>query len=208
MSGTLPYSYLRTRGFDDPEDVVDAWGLYTGYKGRWHELTDTTRLIIPIYGYNRIIGASGRKLVDDDRHLPKYKHSSGLKSRYWIYGLQQPVSDDIPILVEGFMDVWALYSIGYTAYSVLGSGLNRWKAAHLAGYYDKVICYPDKDNIKNNWPETLKSMGIEPLLPKQLYPLLTEDKIDPHWLMTHNRHLIENNIEQLTGEVERGIPLP
>lgn len=131
------------------------------------------RLIFPILNNKRrVIGFGGRTLGDNKiKYLnspesPVFHKGDNL---YGITNLQARVSRDKVILVEGYMDVIALYNYGidYAAAS-LGTALTERQATILKRYGDRVyIAYDgDQAGIKASLRaiEIFDNIGVEPLI--------------------------------------------
>ncbi len=187
-------AYLKQRGL--PAEVEDEWYLRIGWNEQWPKLNG--RLVIPILSYTkRIISFSGRALHEGQQ--PKY-WSVPFNKQLWLYGLwRERVS--IPVLVEGYLDVWALALMGYNGYAVMGSGLSDWQAMHIAGMSDKAIIYPHADADGIDWAEKLQTFGVRTMIPRALYPTWAprkedgcDETADPHWLYVNAREWLEMNL--------------
>jgi DNA primase catalytic core len=103
-------------------------------------------ILFPIRDLNsNIVGFAARKTDDLDPKIPKYKYTKGFKRSQNLYGidlvyknvaklLREKKSDDIMkvqsfdlFIVEGFVDVLRLNSLGFCAVGVLGSSLSDAK---------------------------------------------------------------------------------
>lgn len=196
-------SYLEHRHL--PLSVEDEWYLRIGWNERWPRLDG--RLVIPILSYTkRIIGFAGRALTEDQQ--PKYLNTT-FDKHLWLYGLwRERVS--IPVLVEGYLDVWALALIGYNGYAVMGSGLSDWQAMHIAGMGDKAIVYPHADTDGKAWAEKLQSYGVQVEIPKTPYPLGAprkedgyDETADPHWLYVNEPYWLEMNLTHCADKMTK-----
>ena len=138
-----------------PDKIVNKFGL--GYN------ILSNRITIPIWDENnRLVGWDSRYINDkyidtvdvDGFMITKYKISAGLKKRNLLYGLNQYRKTeklDYVVLVEGFKDVWLLYSIGVIGVSVFGHSLSAYQLYLLKQRTKNVIvCFDnDADSEKN-----------------------------------------------------------
>lgn len=174
-------NYLSEKGYNKEElEKVGLIGKRSGNNGYYDRFRN--RLIFPILDTkSRVVGFGGRSLDDT---MPKYLNSKETivfdKGNH-LYGLNllNKYSDRKRIiLVEGYMDVIALYSKGIN-YSVasLGTALTDRQAKLVKRYGEEVfICYDsDTAGIK----ATLKA--IEILIKEDVNPkvILLPDGMDP-----------------------------
>lgn len=156
------------------------------------------RLIFPILNNKRrVIGFGGRTLVDNKiKYLnspesPVFHKGDNL---YGVTNLQARVSRDKVILVEGYMDVIALYSYGidYAAAS-LGTALTERQATIFKRYGDKVyIAYDgDQAGIKASLRaiEIFDKIGVEPRVVEFPNGMDPDEFIKAHGLNAFERAL-------------------
>lgn len=90
--------YLTNRGFDDPEGIVDEYGLRCAVTGRFKD-----RIIIPFYQDDQLIGWTGRALINPVS-APRYL-SSGPEVKKTIFnedGLRE--GGELLFITEGPFD--------------------------------------------------------------------------------------------------------
>ena len=187
-----PSSYLQSRGL--PPAIASEWGLGIGdYADRWPMLRG--RLTIPLWSYTRrLVSIAGRALLANSH--PKYWNTSYPKER-WLYGLWRE-RKTVPVIVEGYLDVWALALLGVAAYATMGASLSLTQAAHVAGMSEWVVIYPHRDQMGHEWMFTMEKLGVKVVYPYRPYPLDApakaegaEEDADPHWLYVNARqHLM------------------
>ena len=181
-------NHLKAKGFE--EEVIYRAGLVSKSKER-----DTyfdkfrNRLIFPIIDTkSRVIGFGGRVL---DKSLPKYLNSPDTKvfnKGFYLYGLNiinKNMDRKKIILVEGYMDVIALYSKGINfSVASLGTALTRPQAKLLKRYGNEVyICY---DNDGAGKRASLKAIDI--LIEEEVEPkvILLQEGKDPDDFINKN----------------------
>lgn len=175
------YNHLLEKGHKAEEiESLGLIGLRNGNNGYYDKFRN--RVIFPIIDTrSRVIGFGGRVL---DHQMPKYlnsKESIVFNKGYHLYGLNlvNKHSDrEKIILVEGYMDVIALFSKGIT-YSVasLGTALTEHQGKLLKRYGKEIyICFDsDSAGVKASLKaiEILLKLECKPrmiLLPKGLDP--------------------------------------
>ena len=195
--------YVESRGL--PAATVNEWHLRIGVQERWPKLDD--RLVIPIYSYTgRAITESGRALSPEQK--PKYWFTPGFLRDRWVYGLwRERIS--IPVVVEGYLDVWAARLLGYSAYAVMGGSLSDWQAMHIAGMGATAIIYPHADDDGTAWQRKLALFGVRTEIPLSPYPLGVprkadgdDETADPHWLYVNSRSWLEKNLQICKHKLE------
>lgn len=197
--------YLTSRSL--PPEVSPEWNLRIGSFERWPKLEN--RLVIPLYSYTgRLLAEAGRATQPD--HQPKYWFTPTFDRNRWIYGLWKKPISDIPVIVEGYLDVWALRLLGYSAYAVMGSAITHWQAMHIAGLASKVIVYPHLDSTGLQWKHTLDSFGVDVAIPRNPYPFDAPSKdrgddetADPHWLYVNARSWLEQNLTACRSALQK-----
>jgi len=125
-------TYLEHRGFD-PDQLISQWGIKgIGLAGRlaW-------TVFIPIQFDGRDVSYACRRLVDEEpRYLNCPVEDTVFEKRQLLYG--EDHAGHTVIVVEGFLDVWAL---GYGAVATMGVGFSRSQARRLSKYPNRVICF-------------------------------------------------------------------
>lgn len=173
-NSTSLYRYLKNRGYRD-EDMEEL-GLIAkssydnGYYDKYRD-----RLIFPIYNIKReVIGFGGRTLVN---HPAKYINSKDSvvynksKNIYGVCNLNRISKLGKAVLVEGYMDVIALYDAGIDyAVASLGTALTEQQAGLIGRYADDIyICY-DGDNAG----QTATDKAIDIFREKEISPKVIE----------------------------------
>ncbi|MFN4220282.1 MAG: DNA primase, partial [bacterium] len=106
------------------------------------------RLVIPIISSTgKILGFAGRSVDDSE---PKYLNTIGLKKTETLYGINVAKEfireKRVLILVEGYFDVWALYSLGFkNVCAVMGTSLSNAQIELIRKYSNEVILCFDSD---------------------------------------------------------------
>lgn len=168
-------TYLSSQGFSQDE-MKTAGIIEIKENGHSYDVM-AERLIFPIFNsFNEVIGFSARALEKTD--YAKYKNTSQTpvfdKSNV-LFGIQnirrlkQENNLESIILVEGQMDVIAMYKAGFeNCVATLGTALTSQHARMLKRYVDKVtICYDgDSAGIKATLRsiDILLSAGLETLI--------------------------------------------
>ena len=124
-----------------------------------------SRLIFPIHDYKgNLIAFGGRSINGAD---PKYINSSDsplFKKRKTLYNLHRAIKyirkHNLPlILVEGYIDVIAMYHIGmYGAIAPLGTSLSQDQLNLMWKYYDEPIICMDGDNA--GYKSAIRTLNI------------------------------------------------
>lgn len=170
-------------------------------KGRDFELL-RDRVIFPIKdNQGRVVGFAGRSLGDE---LPKYINSSEspvFAKQHILYGFyearQQRASEFV--VVEGYMDVIALYQAGiYGAVAPMGTAINDKQIAHLFKYNPTLtLCFDgDTAGQKASWRALEVAMPI--LSDEKTLKFLTlPDHHDPDtYVKTYGTTAMQNTISQ------------
>ncbi|MFN3994937.1 MAG: toprim domain-containing protein, partial [bacterium] len=106
------------------------------------------RLVIPIISSTgKILGFAGRSVDDSE---PKYLNTIGLKKTETLYGINVAKEfireKRVLILVEGYFDVWALYSLGFkNVCAVMGTSLSNAQIELIKKYSNEAILCFDSD---------------------------------------------------------------
>lgn len=188
--------YVESRGL--PASVASEWFLRYGWDGSWPKLEN--RIVIPIFSFTgKLLALAGRSLSPEDK--PKYLFTPGWDKNKWLYGVWREIKS-IPVIVEGYLDVWALDLCGYTGFAVMGSAMSDWQAALIAGMSDKAIIYPHNDDDGVEWKHKLKSYGVKSVIPAHPYPIGApvktmgdQETADPHWLYVNQKVWLEANLD-------------
>lgn len=147
-SWNLLYKYLKNKNID--EKMLLDLGLIAYSKERYYDKF-RNRVIFPIINTRgKVIGFGGRAIDDS---TPKYLNSPEsivFQKKNNLYGLnfsrQNIQKQDYIILVEGYMDVIALYSKGIKNVAAsLGTALTTNQAQMIKRYTSNVIIAYDSD---------------------------------------------------------------
>jgi len=142
------YKFLQKRNFSD--ELLVRTGLFK--KDEPRKAFYANRLMFPIYGMDgKVTGFGGRALSE---YGPKYLNSSEsevFKKRKALFGLYNAYREikrkDTVILVEGYMDVIALYEAGiHNCIAPLGTAFTETQAQLLKRYTANCILLFDNDN--------------------------------------------------------------
>ncbi len=139
--------YMVRKGFTKEELCL---GFLTGKseKGHYYDAF-RNRVMFPIIDVAGNIIAFGGRVMDDSK--PKYKNSSDtpvFKKLRNLFALNfaRTTCAETMILCEGYMDVIALHSAGFTnAVATLGTAINADQARLMSRYTKKVIICYDAD---------------------------------------------------------------
>ena len=144
---TALLEYLKSKSYTEEE--IKAAGLAVEREGKTIDKY-RKRIMFPIIDVTgNIIAFGGRAL--DNEVKPKYKNSSDTpiykKTRH-VYALNfaRHTCSESMILCEGYMDVIALHSAGFTnAVATLGTAITSDQARLMRNYTKKVIICYDSD---------------------------------------------------------------
>lgn len=154
------YKYLKSLDYDD--EFLKQSGLVTIDEKRGAIDKFWNRVMFPIMDVNhRVIGFGGRVMGDG---TPKYLNSPETlifdKSRI-LYGLNFAKSsrENYLLVCEGYMDVIALHSAGFTnAVAALGTAFTGYHANLMKRYTNEVVLTFDSDNAGTQ--ATLRAIPI------------------------------------------------
>lgn len=129
-----------------PSNIID-WGVYTvePYRGlssafltslgakHWKHYSGnhvTSRLLLPFYQTNRLVGYTGRRL--DDITMLKYYNAPWTEAKKVLYPYDFVMKDKPKsvVLVEGQIDALALINAGIPALCILGT--NNWSNSKIS----------------------------------------------------------------------------
>lgn len=149
-SYSLP-QHLKSLGFDE-EECIKAGVIQRTSKGKVIDALGR-RLIVPIFNMQgKVIAFGGRALDEQDLNYGKYKNTSDtplFTKKNNLFNLniakeqkQQSALKHL-VVVEGYMDVIAMYQAGFkTAVASMGTSLTVEQARWLSRLSDTVyICY-------------------------------------------------------------------
>ena len=136
--------HLKSKHFTE-EEMIAANLAARSAKGTVYD-TFRNRVIVPILDLNGNVVAFGGRVMDDSK--PKYLNSSdtpAFKKRKTLFALNfaKDVCAERIILCEGYMDVIALHSAGFSnALATLGTAITEDHARLMKRYTKEVvICY-------------------------------------------------------------------
>lgn len=163
------YDYLKKNGVTD-EQMLEISLASKSEKGKVYDRF-RNRVIFPIINTRgKVIGFGGRIVGDGD---PKYLNSTEslvFQKKYNLFGLnlsrQEIQQEGYAIVVEGYMDVAALYQEGIkNVVASCGTALTEQQAKLLKRYTDKVILCYDADaagvNAALRGIDILRDAGLE-----------------------------------------------
>lgn len=154
--------YMNSKGVENK--ILIELGLAAESKGRVYDKF-RNRVMFPIINTSgKVIGFGGRAISDTDN--PKYLNSPEniiFKKKNNLYGLnisrQSVGKEGFIILVEGYMDVIALYQGGvHNVAASLGTALTENQAALIRRYTDSTVLSYDADAAGRN--AALRGMDI------------------------------------------------
>ena len=151
--GYAPNSYdaimrhLSARGYTR-EEMVEGFFIMKSEKGNYYDAF-RNRVMFPIIDTSGSVIAFGGRVLDDSK--PKYRNTTDtpvFKKSLNLFALnfaRMTCSEEI-ILCEGYMDVIALHSAGFTnAVATLGTAITSEQARLMKRYTKKVIICYDAD---------------------------------------------------------------
>lgn len=139
--------YLLSKGYTR-EEMSEGFLAMKSEKGGYYDAF-RNRVMFPIIDTAGNVIAFGGRVLDDSK--PKYRNSTDtpvFKKSYNLFALnfaRMSCSEEI-ILCEGYMDVIALHSAGFTnAVATLGTAITSEQARLMKRYTKKVIICYDAD---------------------------------------------------------------
>ena len=139
--------YMLARGYNY-EELVAGFLCGKSDSGKYYDAF-RNRVMFPIIDVSGNVIAFGGRVMDDSK--PKYKNSSDTpvfkKSRnLFALNFARLACEEALILCEGYMDVIALHSAGFTnAVATLGTAITAEQARMMSRYTKKVIISYDAD---------------------------------------------------------------
>lgn len=139
--------YMLSRGYTYDE-LVAGFLCGRSERGTYYDAF-RNRVMFPIIDVSGNVIAFGGRVMDDSK--PKYKNSSDTpvfkKSRnLFALNFARLACEETLILCEGYMDVIALHSAGFTnAVATLGTAITAEQARMMSRYTKKVIISYDAD---------------------------------------------------------------
>lgn len=144
-------AFLEKAGFTQQE-MMDSGTVARGKNGKLYDRF-RSRIMIPIQNARgKIIGFGGRKYLPSDDSHAKYLNSPEtmvFSKSYELFNLnraRKKVAADQLIIVEGYMDVIALWQYGVeNAVAALGTAFTPYHAKTLSRYAKEVVLCFDGD---------------------------------------------------------------
>jgi len=172
----------------------------SGYYDRFRN-----RIMFPIFDIRgRVVGFGGRVLDDS---LPKYLNSPEtdlFNKRNLLFGLnfakRYMNKEKRIVIVEGYMDVIALYARGIkNSVASLGTALTEDHANLLKRYGKEIILSYDSDSAGE--AATIKAMGILEKTPCKIKIIHLKNAKDP------DEFVKKNGIDAYINEMENALPI-
>ena len=200
--------YLQSKKYD-LEDCVKCGVIQNGKYGYTDALSE--RLIIPIFNMQgQVIAFGGRVLDDKLKAFGKYKNTSEtpiFTKNQNLFALniakEQKQQTALPnlVVVEGYMDVIAMYQAGFKrAVASMGTSLTENQAKWLSRLTDTVyICY---DGDAAGQKATVRGLDILDKAGLEVRVMTVPEKLDPdEYIKKYGKDAFEQLIEQ-------ALPLP
>lgn len=171
--------HLKRKGFTEDE-LIEGFLRKRNDKGNCFDLF-RNRVIFPVIDTTGNIIAFGGRVMDDSK--PKYLNSSdtpGFKKSRNLFALNyaKNACAEETILCEGYMDVIALHTAGFTnAVATLGTAITEEQARLLAKYTKRVIISYDSDAAGQKAAN--RAMGILGGVGLEVRVLVLEGAKDP-----------------------------
>ena len=191
------YKYLTDKGYNK-EDMLDLGLILKNRSGGYYDRF-RNRLMFPIFNIkNNIIGFGGRTIVGDKIKYMNSPDSCIFHKGENLYGLNELCkgkNSDKCILVEGYMDVIALFKNGFDfAVASLGTAFTKQQAKLIAKKCRKIfICYDGDDaGIK------AASKAIDIFGEIEIYPKVVRlpDGLDPdEYIKLNGRDMFSELLE-------------
>ncbi|WZL74657.1 DNA primase [Clostridiaceae bacterium 35-E11] len=197
-------SYLLEQGYD--QSIIYAAGLVSerkkknGYVDKFRN-----RIIFPIINTRgKVIGFGGRTI---ENNMPKYLNSPEtpvFNKGENLFGLnfakKEVGSKKQIIVVEGYMDVIALYQSGIkNVVASLGTALTKYQATLLKRYSEEVVIAYDGDTAGQL--ATLRGLDILREVGCQVKVLRLSEGKDP------DEFIVENGKQAFLDEINHALPL-
>ena len=204
---SLP-QFLRSKGYD-MADCVKCGVLQANPKGEIDALAG--RLIIPIFNMqSQVIAFGGRGLADYTISRGKYKNTAETplftkKDNLFAVNIakeqKQQTALRYLVVVEGYMDVIAMYQAGFKgAVASMGTSLTEQQAKWLSRLSDTVyICY---DGDAAGQKATVRGMDILDRAGLEVRVMTVPEKLDP------DEYIKKYGAEAFEQLIEQAMPLP
>lgn len=172
------------KGLKYSESEMNSAGLLGEKNGRFYDAM-AERLVFPIFDHiGKVVGFSGRALKDGS--FAKYKNTQGtdiFNKSSVLFGINnlrkaRIEKNNCAILVEGQMDVVALYQSGFTnAIATLGTAFNENHIKTISKFVDKIIICFDGDGAGKK--AAIKSVEILKKENFDIRVVTLPEKLDP-----------------------------
>ena len=175
------FKLLKSKGYKD--DIITSSGICSISNGTLYDMY-VIRIMFPLYDLEgKVVGFSGRiyKTKDDSKYVNS-RESDIFKKSELLYNYHRAKEfcrkKKSVIIVEGFMDVIALYMVGiYNVVASMGTAITKEHAKLLKKLSTNVIMCFDGDDAGNKatlaCARELNEIGIYPKV------IRLPDKLDP-----------------------------
>ena len=211
MGASLDYNslpnHLKSLGFTEKE-MIDAGVCQRSKKGQVIDF-QFQRLIVPIINNSNKVVAFGGRVIEKNPSFAKYKNTSDTQifnKRRVIFNvnkLHKLVKEekvDYVIMVEGYMDVIALWQAGIkNVVASMGTQLTVEQARLLKRYVNKVVVSYDGDLAGQS--ATVRSLDIFADEGFEIKVLKLPNKMDPDEVVK------EKGVDYYLELVEQAMPL-
>ncbi len=211
MGASLDYNslpnHLKSLGFTEKE-MIDAGVCQRSKKGQVIDF-QYQRLIVPIINNSNKVVAFGGRVIEKNPSFAKYKNTSDTQifnKRRVIFNvnkLHKLVKEekvDYVIMVEGYMDVIALWQAGIkNVVASMGTQLTVEQARLLKRYVNKVVVSYDGDLAGQS--ATVRSLDIFADEGFEIKVLKLPNKMDPDEVVK------EKGVDYYLELVEQAMPL-
>lgn len=196
------YAFLKENGFEE-KDMLDL-GLIGESNGRYYDKF-RDRLMFPILNNkNKVIGFGGRTLIN---HKIKYINSPESdifikgKNIYGVNVVNRNRRNKV-ILVEGYMDVIALYNKGIDyALATLGTALTEDQARMIKRYSNEIFIAYDGDTA--GVKATLRAIDIFKNMDVHLGILEFPDDMDPdEYIKKYGKEAFDKLMDKATTPID------
>lgn len=198
-------SYLRSKGYSD-EDCLACGVIQQKSDGSDKFDALGRRLIIPIFNMQgKVIAFGGRGMSDDVTKFGKYKNTSEtplFSKKNSLFALniakEQKQQSSLPniVVVEGYMDVIAMYQAGFRrAVASMGTSLTESQAKWLSRLTSTVyICY---DGDAAGQKATVRGLDILDKAGLEVRVMSVPERLDPdEYIKKYGSDAFEKLIDQ------------
>jgi DNA primase len=211
-------NYMTKKGYTRDELVI-AYLVSKNEKGHYYD-SFRNRVMFPIIDVSGNVIAFGGRVMDDSK--PKYKNTMDTpvfkKSRnLFALNFAKNTSTESLILCEGYMDVIALHSSGFTnAVATLGTAITPEQARIMSRYTKKVIISYDADEAGQKAAQKamklLGEVGLDVGVikvpgakdPDEYIKTYGKDKFKA--VITESKSKFEYNMESILSKYDINIP--